>query len=103
MNIFVSNLSFSVQDEDLNELFSEFGSVESAKVITDRENGRSRGFGFVEMTDEEGQAAIDALNGKEFEGREMNVAVAKPRTEGGSRGGFNRGGGFGGGYGGGRR
>ena len=92
MNIFVSNLSFNIQDEDLNELFSEYGAVDSAKVITDRESGRSRGFGFVEMEDEAGEAAINALNGKEYEGREINVAVAKPREEnrGGGRGGFNR-------------
>jgi RNA recognition motif-containing protein len=104
MNIYVSNLSFNTSDAELNELFSAFGEVSSAKVITDRETGRSRGFGFVEMASEdEGKEAMAGLNNKEVEGRAMSVSVAKPREErssngGGSRGGYsnNRGGGGGG-------
>ena len=104
MNIYVSNLSFNTSDAELNELFSAFGEVSSAKVITDRETGRSRGFGFVEMASEdEGKEAMSGLNNKEVEGRAMSVSVAKPREErssngGGSRGGYsnNRGGGGGG-------
>jgi RNA recognition motif-containing protein len=103
MNIYVSNLSFNTNDAELNELFSKFGEVSSAKVIMDRESGRSRGFGFVEMPNEaEGKEAMAGLNNKEVEGRAMSVSVAKEREErtgGGSRGGYssNRGGG-GGGY-----
>ncbi len=104
MNIYVSNLSFNTNDAELQDLFSKFGTVSSAKVITDRETGRSRGFGFVEMTSEdEGKAAMQGLNNKEVEGRAMSVSVAKEREErtgggGGSRGGYsnNRGGGGGG-------
>ena len=104
MNIYVSNLSFNTSDAELNELFSAFGEVSSAKVITDRETGRSRGFGFVEMASEdEGKDAMLGLNNKEVEGRAMSVSVAKPREErssngGGSRGGYsnNRNGGGGG-------
>ncbi|MFZ1529962.1 MAG: RNA-binding protein [Ferruginibacter sp.] len=84
MNIFVSNLSFNSTEETLAELFSPFGNVSSAKVITDRETGRSRGFGFVEMSsDDEAQKAIAGLNNKEVEGRPMSVSVAreKPRRE----------------------
>lgn len=104
MNIYVSNLSFNTTDVELNELFAQFGTVTSAKVIMDRESGRSRGFGFVEMSsDDEGKDAMLGLNNKEVEGRAMSVSVAKEREErtggGGSRGGYsnNRGGG-GGGY-----
>ena len=101
MNIYVSNLSFNTSDAELQDLFSKFGEVSSAKVITDRETGRSRGFGFVEMSnDEEGKAAMAGLNNKEVEGRAMSVSVAKERearTGGGGYGGGNRGGG-GGGY-----
>ena len=80
MNIYVSNLSFNTADSELNALFSTFGEVVSAKVITDRETGRSRGFGFVEMTStEEGNEAILGLNNKEVEGRAMSVSVAKPK------------------------
>lgn len=80
MNMYVSNLSFHTNDEDLKTLFSKFGVVTSAKVITDRETGRSRGFGFVEMTsDEESQKAIAGLNSKEIEGRSMSVSVAKEK------------------------
>ncbi len=103
MNIYVSNLSFNTNDVELNELFSKFGEVSSAKVIMDRESGRSRGFGFVEMPNaEEGKDAMLGLNNKEVEGRAMSVSVAKEREErtgggGGSRGGYsnNRGGGGG--------
>src|SRR6187549_2268244 len=80
MNMYVSNLSFHTTDEDLNKLFSQFGSVSSAKVISDRETGRSRGFGFVEMdSDEDAKKAIAGLNNKEVEGRAMSVSVAKPK------------------------
>lgn len=105
MNIYVSNLSFNTNDAELNELFSKFGTVSSAKVIMDRETGRSRGFGFVEMdSDDEGKDAMLGLNNKEVEGRAMSVSIAKERearSSGGSRGGGggysnNRGGGGGG-------
>jgi RNA recognition motif-containing protein len=94
MNIYVSNLSFNTSDAELSNLFSTFGEVSSAKVITDRETGRSRGFGFVEMpNDEEGKEAMAGLNNKEVEGRAMSVSVAKEREErsggGGSRGGYS--------------
>lgn len=115
MNLYVSNLGFHVNDDDLMNLFSAYGTVTSAKVITDRETGKSRGFGFVEMpVDEEAKKAISGLEGKEVEGRNISVSVARPKTEnrgfggggGGNRGGYggggNRGGGGGrGGYGGG--
>ncbi len=82
MNIYISNLSYSVNDADLKNLFAEYGEISSAKVITDRETGRSRGFGFVEMpNDAEAQKAIDSLNEVEFDGKVINVTVAKPRTE----------------------
>ncbi len=82
MNIYVSNLSFNVQDEDLREFFAPYGEVSSAKVITDRETGRSRGFGFVEMSDEAAsQKAIAELDGATVENRPINVSVAKPREE----------------------
>jgi len=96
MKIYASNLSFNTSDAELNELFSKFGNVESAKVITDRETGRSRGFGFVEMlSDEEGREAIKGLNNKEVEGRAMAVSIAKEKTERSGGGGYggNRGGG----------
>ena len=80
MNMYVSNLSFHTTDENLRELFEKFGAVSSAKVITDRESGRSRGFGFVEMSaDAEAKAAIQGLNNKEVEGRAMSVSVAKEK------------------------
>ena len=99
MNIYISNLSYGVTDADLNELFAEYGEVSSAKVIKDRETGRSRGFGFVEMNnDAEGQKAIDELNQAEYDNKVINVTIAKPREDrgGNSRGGFNnnRGGGY---------
>jgi len=80
MNMYVSNLSFHTTDENLRELFQKFGTVSSAKVITDRESGRSRGFGFVEMSAEkEAREAIQALNNKEIEGRAISVSVAKEK------------------------
>ena len=98
MNIYVSNLNFSTTSESLQELFAEYGEVDSAKIITDRETGRSRGFAFVEMpNDEEGQKAIDGLNDTDFEGKTITVNVARPRTER-SSGGYNNRGGNGGGY-----
>lgn len=99
--LYVGNLSFRVTSDDLLEHFSQAGSVESANVVFDRETGRSRGFGFVEMSSkEEGEGAIAELNGKEFNGRSLTVNEAKPREDRG--GGGNRGGGGGrGGYGGG--
>jgi RNA recognition motif-containing protein len=103
----VGNLSFRATAEELQELFSQAGEVSSANVVTDRETGRSRGFGFVEMADDAGaQAAIEQFNGKDFQGRSLTVNEARPREDrggggGGGRGGYggNRGGG--GGYGGG--
>jgi RNA recognition motif-containing protein len=112
MNIYISNLSYSIESSDLTELFEEYGQVTSAKVITDRETGRSRGFAFVEMAnDEEGQKAIDELNQAEYDGKVISVAIARPKTEGdrgprrnfGGGGGGNRGGNGGGGYRGGDR
>ena len=104
--IFVGNLPFSATDQVLQETFAQYGTVESAKVITDRMSGRSKGFGFVEMSnDTEAQAAIDKLNGAEYEGRTITVNEARemqPREGGGGgRGGYGGGGGRGG-YGGGR-
>ena len=101
MNIYVSNLSFNTNDAELQDLFAKFGTVSSAKVITDRETGRSRGFGFVEMpSEDEGKDAMLGLNNKEIEGRAMSVSVAKEREERSSGGGGgysnNRGGGGGG-------
>ena len=92
MNIYVSNLSFNTNDADLNELFAQYGEVSSAKVIMDRETGRSRGFGFVEMaSDEEGKDAMLGLNNKEVEGRPMSVSVAKEReARSSSGGGYSR-------------
>jgi RNA recognition motif-containing protein len=82
MNIHVSNLSWSTQSESLQQLFSQYGEVTSARIITDRATGRSRGFGFVEMAnDDEAKAAIDALNETEMEGRTIRVSEARPRPE----------------------
>lgn len=87
-NLYVGNLSFSVKDDELNALFAQFGKVKSARVVMDRETNRSKGFGFVDMEDDaEAQAAIDALNGKENNGRTLTVNEAKPREP---RPGFNR-------------
>jgi RNA recognition motif-containing protein len=105
-NIYVGNLVWECTPDDLLALFQEHGTVARAQVITDRETGRSRGFGFVEMdNDEEAQRAIDALNGHEFRGRPLTVNEAKPREDrGGGRGGYGGGrGGYGGGRGGGDR
>ena len=108
MNIFVSNINYATKEYELHDLFAEFGDVSSAKIVTDRETGRSRGFGFVEMGDEEGAQAIEALNQKELNGKILNVSEAKPREEkprrsfdnnrsGGGSYGNNRGGNGGGG------
>ena len=115
MKLYVGNLAFQTSSEDLQQLFGQAGTVQSASVIEDRETGRSRGFGFVEMASkEEGESAISQFNGKEFNGRNLTVNEARPRDDrggnrgggGGGRGGFgrggNRGGGGGGGYGGNR-
>ncbi|TVS15515.1 MAG: RNA-binding protein [Planctomycetaceae bacterium] len=102
--LYVGNLSYSVSSSDLEEMFSSYGTVQSAQVISDRESGRSKGFGFVEMgSDDEAQAAIRAMNGQENDGRPLTVNEARPREDrgGGGRGGRGGGGG-GGGYGGGR-
>jgi len=110
MKLYVGNLSFNTSDQDLSTLFSEVGTVTSTNIIEDRETGRSRGFGFVEMSSkEEGQNAITQFNGKEVDGRELKVNEAKPQENrsgggGGGRGGYGGGGdggGGGGGYGGG--
>ena len=95
-NLYVGNLNYDVNDEALHGLFSNHGTVESAKVIMDRDSGRSKGFGFVEMsTDEEAQAAIAALDGQDCGGRNLKVNEARPRNDfGGNRG---RSGGYGGG------
>ena len=82
MNIYAGNLSYSVTDEDLKEAFEAYGEVSRASVISDRETGRSKGFGFVEMpNDDEAKSAIDALNGKDVKGRAINVNEARPRPE----------------------
>ncbi len=97
-NIYVGNLVWSATADDLLALFQEHGKVTRAQVITDRETGRSRGFGFVEMdNDQEAQKAIDALNGAEFNGRPLTVNEAKPREDRGGGGGGGMRGGFGGG------
>jgi RNA recognition motif-containing protein len=112
--LYVGNLSYQVDSSELEQLFGQHGTVVSAQIINDRDTGRSKGFGFVEMaSDEEAQAAIAALNGQEHGGRALTVNEARPREErgggggGGGRGGFGgggggRSGGFGGGGGGGR-
>ena len=101
--LYVGNLSYEVTDGSLQELFAPHGSVRSAKVITDRDSGRSKGFGFVEMSsDSEAQAAIAAMNGKAIEGRNLTVNEARPKEEGGGGRGFGGGGGGGGGGRGGR-
>ena len=106
MNIYVGNLPYSTTDSDLEQLFSTHGTVTSAQVIMDRATGRSRGFGFVEMeNDDEARAAIEALEGHDVGGRRLTCNEARPRTErprGGGGGGYG-GGGRGGGYGGGGR
>ncbi len=103
--LYVGNLTYNVNDSDLEQLFSQFGTVRSAQVIQDRETGRSKGFGFVEMdSDAQAQAAIQALHDQEHDGRRLTVNEAKPREDrGGGGGGYGggRSGGGGGGYGGG--
>ena len=111
--LYVGNLAYSVRDQDLQDAFSEFGAVSSAKVMMDRETGRSKGFGFVEMgSDAEAQSAINGLNGQPVAGRAIVVNEARPREErpagfrspyGGGNGGGGNGGGYGGAGGGGRR
>ncbi len=106
MKLYVGNLNFKTTGEDLQELFGQVGTVESASVVMDRDTGRSRGFGFVEMSSsEEGQKAIEQFNGKDFNGRNLSVNEARPREDrgggGGGRGGYGGGGGGRGGYGGG--
>ena len=109
--LYVGNLDYGVTDSDLEQMFAPHGTVQSAQVIMDRDTGRSKGFGFVEMgSDQEAQAAIAALNGKEVDGRSLTVNEARPKEDGGGgrggygggRGGYGGGGGRGG-YGGGRR
>lgn len=99
--IYVGNLAFSVSEELLNSTFAQFGAVDSAKIITDRETGRSKGFGFVEMSaDGDADQAIEKLNGSDLNGRNMNVSEARPqedRPRGGGGGGRGGGGGYGGG------
>jgi RNA recognition motif-containing protein len=100
--IYVGNLAYGISSSDLQQMFEAHGVVQSAQVITDRDTGRSKGFGFVEMgSDEEAQAAIAALNGKEMDGRTLTVNEARPKEGGGGRGGHGGGGGGRGGYGGG--
>ena len=92
MNIYVGNLSYELTEEELQQAFEAFGQVESAKIIKDAYTGRSRGFGFVEMpSNDEGEAAVNGLNGTTLKGRALKVSEARPRREGGRRGG--RGGG----------
>ena len=99
--LYVGNLTYEVTDQELQGLFEQFGTVESAQVVQDRNTGRSKGFGFVELgTQAEADAAIAALNGKDHNGRALTVNEARPKTEGGRGGG---GGGGRGGYGGGGR
>jgi RNA recognition motif-containing protein len=101
MNIYVGNLSWGLKDQDLANLFTPFGEVASAKIVMDKFTQRSKGFGFVEMpNDEQAQAAIAQLNGSEIEGRNLVVNESRPKEEG-SGGGFKKRGGFGGGGGGG--
>ena len=112
MKIYVGNMSYDVQEEDLREACGEFGQVDSATIIMDKFSGRSKGFGFIEMASkEEGQAAIEGMNGKDLKGRALNVNEARPQEKtrdgrggsgGGGRGGFGGGGGGRGGEGGGR-
>ncbi len=95
MNLYVGNLSFKTTDASLQEVFQAHGKVESARVVMDRDSGRSKGFGFVEMSNsEEATAEINALNGSDLDGRSINVNEARPKPEGGER---RSGGGFGGG------
>ena len=107
MNLYISHLSYNISDEDLRQLFADYGEITSAKVIMDRETGRSRGFGFVELSDDElAKKAIEELNQASYDGKVINITEARPREDRGDRGGRfnnNRGGGYGsnrgGGYG----
>ena len=107
MNLYISNLSYNISDEDLRQLFADYGEMTSSKVIMDRETGRSRGFGFVELSDDElAKKAIEELNQASYDGKVINITEARPREDRGDRGGRfnnNRGGGYGsnrgGGYG----
>ena len=100
--LYCGNLSYGVSSSDLEQMFSQYGTVVSAQVISDRDTGRSKGFGFVEMeNDADAQAAIEGLNGNENDGRTLTVNEARPREDRGGGGGGRRGGGGGGGYGGG--
>ena len=102
MKIYVGNMSFKTTEDTLRDLFGQHGTVDEVALVNDRETGRPRGFAFVTMSnDDEARAAIDAINGQDFEGRAINVNEARPKTEGGGGGGGGRGG-FGGGGGGGR-
>jgi len=95
-NLFVGNMSFSTTESDLRSIFEPFGEITRVNVVTDRDTGRARGFAFVEMTnDEEAAKAIAALNGKEVDGRALNVNEARPKTDRGDRGGGRSGGGGG--------
>ena len=88
MKIYVGNMSYDTTEENLRQTFGEFGEVVSVNIITDRDSGRPKGFGFVEMgSKEEATAAIEALNGQDMNGRQVNVNEAKPRTDSGNRGG----------------
>ena len=99
MNIFVAKLNFDTQESELQDAFEAHGDVDSVKIIMDKFTGKSKGFGFVEMpNDDEAQAAISALNDQEFDGRTIVVKKAEPRENRGGGGGYNRGGGGGGGY-----
>jgi RNA recognition motif-containing protein len=99
MNIYVGNLPFGTSEDDLRQIFEAYGEVSSAKIITDRLSGKSRGFGFVEMPNQdEAQAALDQLNGSDMDGRALTVSEARPREGGGGgRGGRGGGGGYRGG------
>lgn len=102
MKIYVGNLSFQTSEAELNNTFAQFGAVQSANLVMDRETGRPRGFGFVEMGDDDARRAIEELNGKDLDGRPLTVNEAKPREPrsgggGGGRGGYGGGGGGGGG------
>ena len=91
-NIFVGNLSFNTGEDELRQMFEQYGQVDRVAIMTDRDTGRSRGFGFVEMTnDEDGEKAIAALNGSQLGGRTLNVNEARPKTERGGGGGGGRG------------
>jgi RNA recognition motif-containing protein len=103
VKLYVGNINFRTTEDDLREAFGAYGTVEDVAVVTDRETGRPRGFAFVTMPDDDARAAIEGLNGKELDGRTLNVNEAKAKTGGGGGGGFGGGrGGYGGGGGGGR-